>query len=141
MWKCYINEMFSYRIEQGSYHGGWNQTTVGFGKILRPTGATERNLGSVTSHTVRWDHFLLNLYISVIKPEAAVFFSGSLCFCFFFQIGRQGFYVKQEPFLSWYSCCSPQIQRFSFTAALLCATSLLCRSITHSCSALGVIFC
>lgn len=57
---------FSYRIKQGSYHYGWNHTSVGFSKILRPTGATERNMGSPPSHTVRWDHFLLNLNVKHI---------------------------------------------------------------------------
>lgn len=94
-----------------------------------------------------WIISFLSLTYLTIKPEAAAF----MCFsmleykilqnCLFFQIGQQGSFVKQEPFQCWYSCSSPPIQKFSFSAAPLCATSLPIRSTTQSCSAWGVIFC
>lgn len=47
------------RVKQGGCPDGWHHSTVGAGQILRPTGAAERNLGSVTPHTVRWGYLFL----------------------------------------------------------------------------------
>ena len=45
----------SSRIKQGGSAGWWNEATGSFGKVVQLRSPAERNVGSVTSHAVRWD--------------------------------------------------------------------------------------
>ena len=118
----------SYRIKQRGCPGGWNHTAVGFSKILRPTGATERNLGSVTSHTVRSDRFLLTSVSACFswKLEAAAFFLALFCLNFssFSRLVNKDFMSSRS-----HSCPGPSAAVLRFRGSVL---QLRC-SVQHRC--------